>query len=74
MCFRSISITTAIYFERFNRLRELQPRIKPFETHLKNVCFRTHRTGVTQSVCVTVCNFIVNVLDLPFASPVAIYR
>ena len=27
-----------------------------------------------QSVCVVDCYFIVNVLDLPFASPIAIYR
>ena len=32
-----------------------------------------HR-GPTQSVCVADCYFIVNVLDLPFASPIAIYR
>ena len=32
-----------------------------------------HR-GPTQSVCVADCYFIVNVLDLPFASPMAIYR
>ena len=30
--------------------------------------------GPTQSVCVADCYFIVNVLDLPFASPIAIYR
>ena len=28
----------------------------------------------TQSVCVADCYFIVNVLDLPFASPISIYR
>ena len=28
----------------------------------------------TQSVCVADCYFVVNVLDLPFASPIAIYR
>ena len=28
----------------------------------------------TQSVCVADCYFTVNVLDLPFASPIAIYR
>ena len=32
-----------------------------------------HR-GPTQSVGVADCYFIVNVLDLPFASPIAIYR
>ena len=30
--------------------------------------------GPTQSVGVADCYFIVNVLDLPFASPIAIYR
>ena len=30
--------------------------------------------GPTQSVWVADCYFIVNVLDLPFASPIAIYR
>ena len=30
--------------------------------------------GATQSVCVVDCYFIVNVLDLPFPSPTAIYR
>ena len=30
--------------------------------------------GPTQSVCVADCYFIVIVLDLPFASPTAIYR
>ena len=33
----------------------------------------THRKP-TQSVCVADCYFIVNVLDLTFASPIAIYR
>ena len=33
-----------------------------------------HHRGPTQSVCVADCYFIVNVLDLPFASPIAIYR
>ena len=35
-------------------------------------CF-LHREP-TQSACVADCYFIVNVLDLPFASPIAIYR
>ena len=30
--------------------------------------------GATQSVCVVDCYFTVNVLDLPFPSPIAIYR
>ena len=34
---------------------------------------KNHREP-TQSVCVADCYFIVNVLDLPFASPIAIYR
>ena len=34
---------------------------------------KDHR-GPTQSVCVADCYFIVNVLDLPFASPIAKYR
>ena len=33
---------------------------------------RNHRAP-TQPVCVADCYFIVNVLDLPFASPIAIY-
>ena len=34
-----------------------------------------HNTrGPTQCVCVSDCYFIVNVLDLPFASPITIYR
>ena len=38
-----------------------------------NVHLCDHRAP-TQSVCVADCYFIVNVLDLPFASPIAIYR
>ena len=33
-----------------------------------------YNRGPTQSVCVADCYFIVNVLDLLFASPIAIYR
>ena len=29
---------------------------------------------LTQSVCLTDCYFIANALDLPFASPISIYR
>ena len=36
--------------------------------------FRYNHRGPTQSVCVADCYFIVKVLDLPFASPIAIYR
>ena len=38
------------------------------------VLLRFQHRGPTQSVCVANCYFIVNVLDLPFASPIAIYR
>ena len=34
----------------------------------------SHHRGPTQCVCVADCYYIVNVLDLPFASPIAIYR
>ena len=33
-----------------------------------------HHRGPTQCVCVADCCYIVNALDLPFASPIAIYR
>ena len=49
--------------------REISPTVR---VTYNGVC-RIHR-GPTQSVCVADCYFIVNVLDLPFASPVAIYR
>ena len=35
---------------------------------------RKNHSEPTKSVCVADCYFIVNVLDLPFASPIAIYR
>ena len=38
-----------------------------------NSPIQDHRAP-TQSVCVADCYFIVNVLELPFASPIAIYR
>ena len=41
--------------------------------NVSKVCMREHRAP-TQSVRVADCYFIVNVLDLPFASPIAIYR
>ena len=49
----------------------------PFHSRLRfvltnNVCVLKHR-GPTQSVCVADSYFIVNVLELPFASPIAIY-
>ena len=37
-------------------------------------CFLYFHRGPAQSVWVADCYFIVNVLDLPFASPIAIYR
>ena len=36
-------------------------------------CLLSKHRGPTQSVCVADCYFTVNVLDLPFASPIAIY-
>ena len=36
--------------------------------------YSSYHRGPTQSVCVADCHFIVNVLDLPFDSPIAIYR
>ena len=35
---------------------------------------KQHHREPAQSVCVADCYFIVNVLDLPFASPIAICR
>ena len=40
--------------------------------YLKSLESFKHREP-TQSVCVADCYFIVNVLDLPFALPIAIY-
>ena len=40
---------------------------------IKCVCLSGHREPA-QSVCVADCYFIVNVLDLPFASPIAVCR
>ena len=42
--------------------------------HLLVVHCHCHHKGPTQSVCVADCYFTVNVMDLPFASPIAIYR
>ena len=44
------------------------------ETGPSRTVFCYNAGGPTQSVCVADCYFIVNVLDLPFASPIAIYR
>ena len=38
-----------------------------------DIVSRLQHRGPTQPVCVADCYFIVNVLDLPFASPIAIY-
>ena len=38
------------------------------------VSYVNYHRGPTQSVCVADCYFIGNVLDLPFASPIAIYQ
>ena len=40
----------------------------------RTLLFSFHHREPTQSVSVADCYFIVNVLDLPFASPIAIYR
>ena len=42
----------------------------------KILCFMLFTTRGTHTMCVSVsdCYFIVNVLDLPFASPITIYR
>ena len=42
-------------------------------THSASAHESNHREPA-QSVCVADCYFIVNVLDLPFAPPIAIYR
>ena len=40
----------------------------------KRNCSQSMHREPTQSVFVSDCYFIVHVLDLPFASPIAIYR
>ena len=49
--------------------------LRPFSFggSVEPLSWSAHRAP-TQSVCVADCYFIVNVLDLPFASPIAIYR
>ena len=42
--------------------------------NVKSFYKATDHWAPTQSVCVADCYFIVNVLDLPFALPIAIYR
>ena len=54
--------------ELLENILDMDKRIK---AHL-NTLF--HHRGPTQCVCVADCYYIVNVLDLPFASPIAIYR
>ena len=48
-------------------------KLSVYSEHLSAKSPSNHREP-TQSVCVADCYFIVNVLDLPFASPIAIYR
>ena len=48
--------------------------ILPVTIYVDTCTVECHHRGPTQSVCVADCYFIVNVLDLPFASPIAIYR
>ena len=50
------------------------PNMKKFLSSLNSSSDNNTHRGPTQSVCVADCYFIVNVLDLPFASPTAIYR
>ena len=50
---------------------EIQGKTVRHGSHLRQNL--DHRAP-TQSVCVADCYFIVNVLDLPFASPIAIFR
>ena len=52
-------------FGFFSNLLEFSPKTDTIQLH--------HRAP-TQSVWVADCYFIVNVLDLPFALPIAIYR
>ena len=49
----------------------VQFRLKMIEVSAKT-CLSNHREP-TQSVCVADSYFIVNVLELPFASPIAIH-
>ena len=58
------------------KVRRISGRMKQLGTallYLGRLCRSIDREP-TQSVCVADCYFIVNVLDLPFASPIAIYR
>ena len=64
-----------------DKVNQLEDSISHFESDLYDMAsldatqqyLRRHRAP-TQSVWVADCYFIVNVLDLPFSSPIAIYR
>ena len=58
------------------KVRRISGRMNQLGTallYLGRLCRSIDREP-TQSVCVADCYFIVNLLDLPFASPIAIYR
>ena len=54
--------------------RKTGPWKRDFEKKRKEQIDRFQHRGPAQSVWVADCYFIGNVLDLPFASPIAIYR
>ena len=56
------------------RARDSNPDYKQSFSFLSLREVRLKHREPTQSVWVADCYFIVNVLDLPFASPIAIYR
>ena len=61
-------------FKLFGDLHEeIQDLLSGEEQAQDHQVYINHR-GPTQSVCVADCYLIANVLDLPFASPIAKYR
>ena len=60
------TIQTSVNFRGFEGLS--------VSTSFQQITLYSNHRAPTQSVCVADCYFIVNVLDLPFASPIAIYR
>ena len=54
----------------FDRVDAFDENTERWEHYIERLGHR----GPTQSVWVANCYFLVNVLDLPFASPIAIYR
>ena len=51
----------------------IQPSLVQVLQELKNLSPLTSQ-GAHPTVCVTDCHFVVNALDLPFTSPITIYR